>query len=69
MAISLAVLNGHSRELIAHEAALLERRILPAPDAANAPEFENPLAEAPGSPRRCWTPGHDETRMTEHGPS
>ena len=37
MAISLAVLNGLSREMIAREARMLEDRILPAPDAANAP--------------------------------
>jgi hypothetical protein len=69
MAISLAVLNGHSRELIAHEASLLERRILPAPNAANAPEFENPLDEGARVPASVLDATvTSETRMTEHGP-
>jgi len=69
MAISLAVLNGLSRETIAHAARLLEVQILPAPDAANAPAVTNPFsADAAVSPTQLQADVVAETRMTEHGP-
>jgi hypothetical protein len=69
MAISLAVLNGQSRELIAHQAALLEKRIMPAPNSPNAPAFINPLDEdATVSASLLDARVATETRMTEHGP-
>ena len=43
-AISLAVLNGLSREVIGHEAQVLEKIIMPAPDAPNAMPVANPFA-------------------------
>lgn len=68
-AISLAVLNGESREVIAHQAALLERRILPAPDAPNAPDFSNPFDTAASvTPAVLNAQVTDETRTTEQGP-
>jgi hypothetical protein len=69
MAISLAVLNGLSREMIAREAQLLEARILPAPDAANAPAVTNPFgADAAISPSLLQAKVVTETGMTTHGP-
>jgi len=68
MAISLAVLNGQSRELIAYQAALLEKRIMPAPDAPNAPPPGNPFDEhATISSSLLDARETKETRMTEHG--
>lgn len=68
-AISLAVLNGESREVIAHEAARLERRILPSPDAPNAPAFSNPFGTSAAiSPATLHARIADETRETEQGP-
>jgi hypothetical protein len=68
MAISLAVLNGQSRALIAHEAALLERRIMPSPDAPNAPAPDDPLADsATVSPSLLDARVVSETVPTEHG--
>jgi hypothetical protein len=69
MAISLAVLNGLSRETIAREAQLLETRILPAPDAVNAPPITNPFsADAAISPSLLQAKVVTTTRMTAHGP-
>lgn len=69
MAISLAVLNGQSRELIAHEAAVLERRIMPAPDAPNVPSFVDPFDEdAAVSASLLDARVTSETQTTEHGP-
>ena len=69
IAISLAVLNGQSRELIAHEAAVLEERIMPAPNAPNAPSFIDPLhEEAAVSASLLDARVTSETQMTEHGP-
>jgi hypothetical protein len=68
MAISLAVLNGQSRALIAHEAALLERRIMPAPDAPNAPPPDDPLDDsATVSAALLDARVVSETVPTEHG--
>lgn len=68
-AIALAVLNGESREVIAHQAALLERRILPSPDAPNAPAFSNPFNTAASvSPEILNAQVMGETRTTEQGP-
>jgi hypothetical protein len=69
MAISLAVLNGLSRETVAQQARLLENRILPSPDAANAPAVTNPFApDAAASPALLQARVASETRMTAHGP-
>jgi hypothetical protein len=69
MAISLGVLNGQSRELIAHQAALLEKQIMPAPDSPSAPAFVNPLdQDATVSASLLDARVTTETRMTEHGP-
>ncbi len=69
MAIALAVLNGLSRETIAREARLLEARILPAPDAANAPAVTNPFGtDATISPSLLQAKVATETRLTAHGP-
>lgn len=69
MAISLAVLNGLSREMIAQEARWLEERILPPPDAANVPAMVNPFGPgAAVSPALLQARVAAETRMTEHGP-
>jgi len=69
MAISLAVLNGLSRETIAHAARLLEEQILPSPDAANAPPATNPFSvDAAVSPSQLMADVITETRKTEHGP-
>jgi hypothetical protein len=69
MAISLAVLNGLSRETIAQEARWLEERILPPPDAANAPAMVNPFGpDAAVSPSLLQARVVAETRMTGHGP-
>jgi hypothetical protein len=69
MAISLAVLNGQSRETIMHAAGLLEKRILPAPDAPNALPFVNPLDAASAVPPSLLNATVTrEKRITEHGP-
>ena len=69
MAISLAVLNGQSREMIAREARLLETSILPAPDAPNAPAPVNPFGvDAAISPALLQARVVTETRMTKRGP-
>ena len=68
MAISLAVLNGLSRETVAREARVLENRILPAPDAANAPPVTNPFSpDATVSPSLLQARVEAENRMTAHG--
>jgi hypothetical protein len=68
MAISLAVLNGLSRETVAREARVLENRILPAPDAANAPPVTNPFGpDATVSPSLLQARVETENRMTAHG--
>lgn len=69
MAISLAVLNGMAREVIACEAEILEKIILPAPDAPNAPPSANPFAaENVTSPALLDARVGIETRMTDNGP-
>jgi hypothetical protein len=69
MAISLAVLNGLSREVIANSARALEERILPAPDAPNAPAATNPFGpDAAVSPALLEAKVATESVMTDHGP-
>jgi hypothetical protein len=69
MAISLAVLNGLSREVIANAASVLERQILPAPDAPNAPAVTNPFGpDAAVSPTLLDARVAAESIMTDHGP-
>ena len=69
MAISLAVLNGLSREVIANSAHVLEERILPAPNAPNAPPATNPFGpDAAVSPALLEARVATESIMTDHGP-
>lgn len=69
MAISLAVLNGMSRAVIAREAEVLERIILPAPDSPNAPAQPNPLAAGSAiSPALLNAITTTEVQQTDNGP-
>jgi hypothetical protein len=69
MAIALAVLNGLSREVIANAARVLEERILPAPDAPNAPAMTNPFGpDASVSPALLEANVAIESIVTDHGP-
>lgn len=69
MAVSLTVLNGMPRTVIAREAAALERIIAPAPDAPNAPAPVNPLAaDAATSPALLNAKVVSEIQQTDHGP-
>lgn len=69
MAISLAVLNGLSREVISANARSLERLILPPSTAPNAPPPGNPFAlNATASPAALRARVEREEIDTEHGP-
>ena len=68
MAIALAVLNGQSRAVIAYEAGLLEKRIMPAPDAPNAPPVDDPFDDDfTVSPSLLDARVTSETVMTDRG--
>jgi hypothetical protein len=69
MAISLAVLNGLSREVIANSARILEELILPAPDAPNAPAVTSPFdSDAVVSLALLDAEIATESIPTDHGP-
>ena len=68
-AVSLAVLNGLSREVITHEARVLDHLISPAPDAPNAPAARNPFAAAAAvSPATLAATVIAQTQDRDEGP-
>lgn len=69
MALSLAVLNGMSRAVIAREAEVLEQIILPVPGGLNAPPPVNPLsAGSATSPALLKATVTTEIQQTDSGP-
>ena len=68
-AISLAVLNGLSREMIADQARILEQVISPSPDAPNAPPPTNPFAASTAVTLAMLTAKVEiETQQRDEGP-